>query len=54
MNYVLMIEFVAGVRDIPRAMESSPIHPTCEVYSMSKACVRRVNATEKQVGNAHL
>ena len=22
--------------------------------SMSKACVRRVNATEKQVGNAHL
>ena len=39
---MLMFEVLPGVRDIPRAMESSPIRPTGVVYSMPNAVYRKM------------
>ena len=58
MNYVLMLIGYAGVRDVPRAMESSPIRPTCEVYSLylmtqigNYVGINTVSASNEGVGN---
>ena len=40
MNYVLIIEVMPGVRDIPRAMESSPIRPTLGSIQHAECSVR--------------
>ena len=38
---MLMFEVMPGVRDIPRAMESSPIRPTVGSIQHAEGCVQK-------------
>ena len=48
---MLMFEVLPGVRDIPRAMESSPIRPTGGSIQHAECCVQKnvaVGVAEKE------